>query len=428
MADIYAERCKVCSKGTDIVSHCCLSGNNLERTKHMSKSYVRHKLMISSIFFVLIALCPSQIMAQKCGDVISDAEIEKYFNPKGTSHPGIYRVAALVGERAIPELRKLAKAEPVVRGYDYSKQVAAITALARLGDQESIEELDKLLNAEKFIESENQNAIKALAFVGNEKAISILMAYVTKYKSDGSKLFVSHGDYATLPLQNIPNALRSITFKWNVPALKFPQKEGFFLMSAESDYEEWEDWWDAQKDIPLVSIYANVSDPQVRCLAELVDWGETNAILAMSETSSEEVVPLLKSASREPRNRLGTVSGNIDAVLLRLDDATLINEMRDDLGAREPYFRELALSKMSFANTKETVSALVSALGAEDTKIPEGERRKFWGMIINALSGMIEKPPMGSGSEATHENCQRWKQWWAANKDTAVLIRKPVEY
>ena len=105
-----------------------------------------------------------------------------------------------------------------------------------------------------------------------------------------------------------------------------------------------------------------------------------------------------------------------------------LNEMRDDLGKIVSTFRERALAKMSFANTKETVSALVGALGAEDTAIPERERREFWGMIINALSEMVEKPPMGFGSEATPENCQRWKQWWAANKDTAVLIRKPVEY
>ena len=284
----------------------------------------KHKLITLSMFCALIASCPSQIMAQKCGDVIGDAEIEKYLNPKDTNSDLIYRVAALVGERAIPELRKLAKSEPVARGYNNSKQVAAIAALARLGDQESIEELDKRLNAEKFNESANRNAIRALAFVGNEKAILILMAYVTKYKNDDSRLFVNNEDYFTYPLQNIPKALHDITFKWNNPSIKLPQREQVFLFNKPY-FGEWEDWWNAHKDIPLVPIYADVSDPQVKCLAKLVDWGETDAILAMSETSSEEVVPLLKSASREPRNRLGTVSGNIDAVLLRLGDETLLN-------------------------------------------------------------------------------------------------------
>ena len=89
---------------------------------------------------------------------------------------------------------------------------------------------------------------------------------------------------------------------------------------------------------------------------------------------------------------------------------------------------ETALEKLQWANTKASVDALVNVLGMENPEIPEYERKEFRKKTLKALAEMIENPPLSAGSAATEENFQKWKQWWAANKDTAVLIRKPVEY
>ena len=88
--------------------------------------------------------------------------------------------------------------------------------------------------------------------------------------------------------------------------------------------------------------------------------------------------------------------------------------------------RDRAIQKIRIASTKTGIETLLSALEAEITGVSETESNEFRGKILNALSRMVEEPPLGANTAPTPENFLKWKQWWMDNKDAAILKRPSV--
>jgi hypothetical protein len=40
---------------------------------------------------------------------------------------------------------------------------------------------------------------------------------------------------------------------------------------------------------------------------------------------------------------------------------------------------------------------------------------------------MVKDPPLRPGADATPENIQKWKDWWANNKDHAEFVVRPAQ-
>jgi len=38
---------------------------------------------------------------------------------------------------------------------------------------------------------------------------------------------------------------------------------------------------------------------------------------------------------------------------------------------------------------------------------------------------MVKDPPLSADARATSENFQKWRAWWAENKDHAVFVQRP---
>ena len=369
--------------------------------------------------FVLTATSPNKAYAQKCGDVFTDDDIIKYFDRNiCLSVSEIYRMPAIVGERAIPGLRKLIESGRCGR----YEMMNAYTALARLGVQEAFNELEKMVHEPM----RNNSAFYGLAFVRNNQAISILMTYFSKYRSDPSMKNLDNNHSFYDHLFTITRGIRSITFAWNVPAVDMPVYQG--NMMANPTRDEWEAWWNKQKDIPFSPPdFSDISDPQLRCLARMAEWGLPEAVIAMTEElpgKEKEVASILKTFQRV-LTRFGNMSGTIDVALLRLGDRSILTELTNDLGEKPVHVRDQALEKLQIANTKESIEALLNALEIE-IDVREFELNRFRGEILNALSQMVVDPPLETGSLPTLENFQKWKQWWSDNKDTAILKREPI--
>jgi hypothetical protein len=44
---------------------------------------------------------------------------------------------------------------------------------------------------------------------------------------------------------------------------------------------------------------------------------------------------------------------------------------------------------------------------------------------MKTLSEMVKDPPLSADAPATPENFQKWRAWWAQNKDHAVFAQRP---
>ena len=392
-----------------------------------------------SVLFALTTLFSDNVYARKCGDVLTDEDIAKHFEKNGCNTREIYRISVMAGEQAITGLQNLLKSNRC----DQFGRSHVYIALARLGDNDAFKELEKQLYASRF----NDSAIEHLAFVRNNQAISILMTYFSRYRADPTLLDAlfgnSRGDSPqsvehlgervhfgrTLsiysPLARIGNEIWGTTFTWNTPAVDLPVRP----VLGVANLDDWENWWNKQKDIPFRPLdYSNISNPHFRCLARMAEWGLPEAVMLMTELpgNEKEVESILKTFRGENRMPFGSMSGTIDVALLRLGDGAILTALAHDLGMKESWARDRALQKIRIASTKAGIETLLNALEKDITGVSEVETNEFREEILNALSEMVENPPLGIATAPTPENFLKWKQWWANNKDTVVLKRPSV--
>lgn len=53
--------------------------------------------------------------------------------------------------------------------------------------------------------------------------------------------------------------------------------------------------------------------------------------------------------------------------------------------------------------------------------------KPFQGCLLGVLALMVKDPPLPPAAKPTLENVQKWKDWWAKNKDQAVFAQHPVQ-
>ena len=381
------------------------------------KIFKYFQYMSLSALFVMATLSPNKVYAQTCGDVFTDEDIIKYFDRNTCpSEREIYKMAAIVGERAIPGLRKLGESGQCGDGYEAMR---VYTPLARLGDQEAFKELEKRL----YERTRFNRAFDNLAFVRNNQAVSILMTYFSKYRSDPS---MNIDIFAYDHLATLIHKMGTIAFARKAPQIGMPELP--FVVIGNAQRDEWEAWWNTQKDIPFSSSdHSDISDPQLRCLAGMIEWGLPEAAMLMTELPGmeKEAESVLKTFQRDSDELFGSISGTIDVALLRFGDEVIMTELNNRLGSKTTYMRNSAIKKMRIANTKESIDILLNALDVKKIDgVGENGINIFRGEILNALSQMIENPPLDPEADPTPENIQKWKQWWSENKDTAVLKRQ----
>jgi hypothetical protein len=46
-------------------------------------------------------------------------------------------------------------------------------------------------------------------------------------------------------------------------------------------------------------------------------------------------------------------------------------------------------------------------------------------LILSALAEMVKDPPLSPDAPPTAESSQKWKDWWAKNRDKAVFVTPP---
>jgi hypothetical protein len=392
------------------------------------RKLANNSLLIGIAIISSILISPGVLIAQKCGDSFSDSDLKSLFhtiieNEHKRNPELIYRAVAIVGEQAIPELRRVR--QEVKYGENAREiQDAAQAALAKLGDRGALEELEQSL----YIERERHSAIDKLAFVGSDRAISALMKYLIAHEFDKSR-HVDHGDYIVDPLKEIIDAMYLITFGKRVPASQLPMRDKNALFAYAPFLQELRNWYKNQNDERLsLPVYANVSNPKLKCLATMVDWGIPNAILAMAEVPDREAGTIIRQFPRISREGLGTTWGNVDAALARLGDRKILTELAIDLKHEYRSLRECALAKLRFAGNKAAVEAIISVLGLENQTIPIKEYPEYQQTILRVLARMTQNPPLKADAEPSPENIAIWKNWWAKNKQRAIFKQQPFDY
>ena len=356
------------------------------------------KLIISLAIFLTFSPI---LRAQICKNVITDEDIAKYFDEKGcTSRYKVYEVSAVAGERAVPWLRKLIESGRCV---GVGSEVDAYIALARFGDQDAFRELEKQLYEKRY----NEITIEQLAFVRNNQAISILMTYFSKYRADPSPNR-DHRDSDAISdhLATLINKMWRVAFARSTPAIDAPEQP--FIVIGNAKRDAWEAWWNKQKDIPFSSSdHSDISDPQLRCLARMIEWGMPKAAMLMTELpgKEKEAKSILNTFQRESGRSFGSMSGTITVALVRLGDEAIMAELKRDLGSKSQYTRNPVIETMRIANTKESIDILLNALEIKIDGVDEDSINR--GKILNALPQMVENPPLGADVDPTPENIQK---------------------
>jgi len=251
-----------------------------------------------------------------------------------------------------------------------------------------------------------------------------------------------------------------------------------------SGIAEWKEWLAKYKGKHLSKpVFESVADPYLQCLARRVEWGHPDAILDIATFGGFSAEAILKRfpspksgevmGARELfpdvlRNEDGRpdqdseIQGNLQAALLRFGDQQTAGQVETELNsfAVSPgYFPLEAIRKLRFAGGKTAVGVLIDGLGNSNRTSQDAQnnfdacvargiqgnqaskaqkeatqkdcgRFLSWADLRNrlnlsALAEMVKDPPLPANSTATAENFQRWKDWWAANRDKAVFVKPP---
>jgi HEAT repeat protein len=337
----------------------------------------------------------------------------------------IYRAAAVGGRDIVSALRQVSKTDATVDSVSGAAQVS----LARLGDKDTVEQLGREINETKYPSA----AVRKLVRVGNDRAISILMAYLAAHLHDNS-LVGDLGDYGYDLRSDITDLLAK-----QLQLGPIAQNHRFSVAP-----EDWVEWWNHNKGKPVaLSISGDLQDPYLQCLARKVEWGFPNAVLDMANSADPAAMPVFKKLTlvgdiETPRYAIGTLRGNAVFALAKLGDEKEFREIVDvlngigDSGVR---YRD-AIEYLRLIGGKKSFSALINAL--DNPNFLSDYVRKYPGVvslsdvikdrdarIMSALGSMVAgSRPDSSGS--LDERKSKWKEWWARSKDTAQFVLPPV--
>ena len=392
-----------------------------------------------------------------------------------------WRSAAIAaGPDAIPVLRKIAA---LPESYCFSTVVErrlVPVALARLGDENTYDEMKAKLKKES--PSPYLGSLPLFAEVGDDWAVFTLVEYLIQHAND-SALYTPYGpsdgpydgrDNLLIDIQNM-GRLRYIP---DLPAADY-SPAGIVLWKA------WLEKHKGQHFSPRVS--DGISDPYLQCLARKAEWGFPDAMLDIANFGGQSArVVLSQFPTPPPGQPMGVrdfsaevgrqeggvgdpyrrAQGNLETGLALLGDEKMLAQIASELEGY-PYHWDYApleaLRKLKYISGKPAVGVLVDALGNlkgieqeaqknldQCTKPfasqhPTPERQEYIrrlcdhdryfsyvtntnALILKVLSQMVQNPPLPENASATAENFETWKDWWAKNKDQAVFVsQRPLQ-
>jgi hypothetical protein len=369
------------------------------------------------VIALLIGSLPA--FAQQCprGPIDIPALTEQIYEAKDPNV--VFRAAAIGGAALIPALRQIArpgKSAETVAG-------AAQVSLAKLGDPHAMAELDEDLhvngNADYARYVRFDAAIDKLLLVDNEWAISILMDFLVANR-DRPLMIYSVTDAPEYDERyEMIKALGDIVV--NAPLKGNGQYKGTL--------EDWVDWWTRDKAKPItLSVSSNFQDSYMQCLGRKVEWGFSMALLDLAGTGDRRVVPIVKKIAGMGYPYTGYVGTKAPYIWLRHDYVELALAELGDAKQFEflahhvsPYAYAPGMVQLQIVGGKKAVQALIDSASS----INPPAYGAYTGPLLSTLAKMVENPPLPVDAAPTPENIQKWKDWWAKNKDTARFVKMP---
>lgn len=406
--------------------------------------FAAHCLGVTFVFILVLVLAlPPTASAQSCSNPGFDvreavARWVSYCTNRSSDRTG-YAIAAVAGKRAIPYLRAALPHACV------AQQVEIEIALAKLGDDSALE---ALVQGDKAIPQD-------FNIIGDGRAIVALMEEYQEHSSE--PLRFNAGDYVgTSPRAQILEAIYGLSIR--LTDNPFSTKPSWTLQDIE---RVWLKYWDTHKGKQITTVppvYESVPDPYLRCLARVVDWGFTQPILEIADRGGPEAEAILRKWVPPPEDYggLSTSSGDLVLALAKLGDAQefarivsrphsswgFVQSM-EYIGARksvEVLMGDLKTpSEVSAANAAvftACVQKYASAGRWRKAGIHSCQRaapglaqqdRAYQTSLLSALAHMVRDSPLAPDAGFTDENVQKWRAWWAKNKDTAQYIPNPLK-
>jgi len=427
-------------------------------------------LQIAVLAVCISTVCPAAVLAQTCEDrnpphaVALLLRLPSYCESYDVPYSfDLYALASVAGDEAIPALRKIA-AWPTESGTGYYCQrwvSSARIALAKLGDEKYRDALD---DARQHTENRFP-PLGELGIVGDDRALRTLIEYLVAHANDPS-MYHDFGDYGSDTREGLLREIDTIRRRRRVPDLPVANY-------SPAGVARWKEYLDRHKDAQLTfPVYPNVTDPYLRCLARKVEWGYPDAILAIAAFGGEAALPILRQFPRpsagdpmgfasaygtlfERRGLWANVQGNTQVALAQLGDREMFEQIVSELSDNYAYE---AVRKLEFIGGKQAVDALIHSLDLseeaarklQNLETPEKAYVPIWRpspigvqgeieqetctpfsshpyqeCVMGVLALMVKDPPLPANAKMSQENIQRWKDWWANNKDRAVFVQKP---
>ena len=364
-----------------------------------------------TMILVMVSDNYAQICQEEGFDIVTQLrEVRQYNNNNSVySDKLIYKIAAIFGESAIPELRKLVADTNIS---SFTRRYTNI-ALAKLGDDAAMNEF--IAEADK---DSGYGDIRSLAFIANDKAVSSLMESIIK--NYGKSKYVTPEGFIADMLPETMKAVRTISYKRNLPDLP-----------SSNDGKEWIQWWEKNKNMDIGRpAYEDVENPTLKCFARKVEWGIYSALLSIADYGGADAVATLRKFQRRSNAGdsygylLGSFFSNRSIALAKLGDQQEFDEIVDGLRNRQSY--DDLLEKLRYIGDIRAVGALIETLDIlyNETMWKKDATGRYKGITgtLNTLAQMVQNAPLGYGAEPTEENVNIWKEWWKTRRDIAVII------
>lgn len=351
-----------------------------------------------------------------CGD---DFESLEHQLAAETDPKYLLRAAASGGDKLIPALRKLSKPNDPF----FTIPGAAQVALARLGDVQSLDELQVEIQGKQAMRV--VQAVEKLARVRSYSSGDILMRYVAANESNPHRV-INSGDVTQDPIIEAMNALIGMA---EDPPFTFPFIDKMHL-------EAWKNWWKTDGSRAIVPIVAELPDDKSRCLGRLADSGFPDAVRDLYLYLGSRSMPALRHLAKlsnesKVASPFQSVSGVAQLTLAKAGDDEQFDNVAKGLDDLD---YEAAITKMKYIATPQAFEALLHSLTL--TRFPKyryyaadkslhfvGEKLQV--AVMAALSQMVVHPPLPPDAPPTETNIAAWTSWWVKNRDQHVLREVP---
>lgn len=418
-----------------------------------------HSWLLAGFLSGALLASTQEAGAQSCED--------PSFNSEGLVHqalqlcnPGLlYEAASTVGERAVPALHELFDAETAPGktprcGLTLAK--AAGTSLAKLGDENSFQEI-----AQEFKESGNAHArLQDLALIGDDRALAVMLTFVAAHP----RLSSDFRSAQLLVLQAIGEIgqrrrLPDVATTQHHPSVRPGYGPGPPSWTADELLLAWQEWWEAHKGERIaIAPYESVEDPYLRCLARRVDWGFSEAILAIAERGDDQAKAVLEKFPTPVNMGIPSIPGYLFLALAKLEDQEKLREIHDEWDHGSDFTD--AIEKLEYIGGRQSVELFVARFDLLAERLESAAKRReqcvaglverqklkpgpaadkyikdSWCQqnydhdvnavqqqradLLGSLARMVKDPPLSADAKPTPENVLRWQNWWAKNKDTA---------